>query len=83
MAKQYDDVIDLTLGDPDIMPDDKIRAAAQFAIESGKIKVGKTGFRNWKRCFPDRIFLSIIFLTQTEPFSAIACNCMRLQPRQR
>ena len=38
MAKQYDDVIDLTLGDPDIMPDDKIRAAAQFAIESGKTR---------------------------------------------
>ena len=32
MARQYDDVIDLTLGDPDVMPNEGIRKAAANAI---------------------------------------------------
>ena len=32
LAQEYDDVIDLTLGDPDIQPDDRIIEAACVAI---------------------------------------------------
>ena len=35
IAKQFDDVIDLTLGDPDVMPNIKIRQAACDAIMQG------------------------------------------------
>lgn len=38
LAKQYDDVVDLTLGDPDIIPQREIRAAACRAIEDGKTR---------------------------------------------
>lgn len=38
MAKNYDDVVDLTLGDPDIMPSEKIRKAACEAVMGGKTK---------------------------------------------
>lgn len=38
MAKQYDDVIDLTLGDPDVQPDDRIKNAACKAIMDGKTR---------------------------------------------
>lgn len=38
MAKQHQDVIDLTLGDPDLMPDSKIRDAACKAINIGKTR---------------------------------------------
>lgn len=38
MAKQYDDVIDLTLGDPDIQPDERIKEAACRAIKEGKTR---------------------------------------------
>ena len=36
IAKQYDDVIDLTLGDPDVSPNEQIRQAACEAIMQGK-----------------------------------------------
>ena len=37
MAKDIDgDVIDLTLGDPDLLPPSNVRAAACAAIESGR-----------------------------------------------
>ena len=35
IAKQFDDVIDLTLGDPDLAPNDKIKQAAVDAIMQG------------------------------------------------
>ena len=35
IAKQFDDVIDLTLGDPDVMPNEKIRISASEAIMQG------------------------------------------------
>lgn len=38
MAKQYDDVIDLTLGDPDIQPNKQIKKAACKAIMDGKTR---------------------------------------------
>lgn len=38
MAKQYDDVIDLTLGDPDIQPNYIIKKAACDAIMAGKTR---------------------------------------------
>lgn len=38
MAKQYDDVIDFTLGDPDILPHERIREAGCQAIMSGKTR---------------------------------------------
>lgn len=38
MARQYDDVIDLTLGDPDIKPSETIRNAASEAIMAGKTR---------------------------------------------
>lgn len=38
MAQQFDDVIDLTLGDPDIVPSHKIRDAACSAINQGKTR---------------------------------------------
>ena len=38
MAKEYNDVIDLTLGDPDVLPSHKIRAAASEAIMQGKTR---------------------------------------------
>lgn len=38
MAKEYDNVIDLTLGDPDVPPCDVIRKAASDAIFAGKTK---------------------------------------------
>lgn len=38
MAQEYDDVIDLTLGDPDIQPDDRIKEAACAAIREGKTR---------------------------------------------
>ena len=38
MAKNYDDVVDLTLGDPDIVPSVKIREAACEAVMGGKTK---------------------------------------------
>ena len=37
-AKQYEDVIDLTLGDPDLMPSALIREAACEAIRQGKTR---------------------------------------------
>ena len=37
-AKQYQDVIDLTLGDPDLMPSELIREAACEAIRQGKTR---------------------------------------------
>ena len=36
IAKQFDDVIDLTLGDPDVSPNEQIRQAACEAIMQGK-----------------------------------------------
>ena len=36
LAKQYEDVIDLTLGDPDIQPSIKIKQAACDAVMTGK-----------------------------------------------
>lgn len=38
LAKKYDDVIDLTLGDPDILPPKEIRDAACAAIQKGKTR---------------------------------------------
>lgn len=38
MAKQLDDVIDFTLGDPDIQPNERIKSAACEAIKSGKTR---------------------------------------------
>ena len=38
MAKEYDNVIDLTLGDPDVPPSEIIRKAASDAIFAGKTK---------------------------------------------
>ena len=38
LAKKYDDVIDLTLGDPDILPPKEIRTAAIKAIQAGKTR---------------------------------------------
>lgn len=38
MAKNYDDVIDLTLGDPDIVPSEHIRSAACEAVKAGKTR---------------------------------------------
>lgn len=38
MALQYDDVINLTLGDPDLLPPQKIRDAACAAIQQGKTR---------------------------------------------
>lgn len=38
MAKQYENVIDLTLGDPDIQPDEQIKKAACKAIMDGKTR---------------------------------------------
>ena len=38
MAKQYDNVIDLTLGDPDVQPNEQIKNAACRAIMDGKTR---------------------------------------------
>lgn len=38
LAQNYDDVIDLTLGDPDLPPPEKVRRAAYDAIESNKLR---------------------------------------------
>ncbi|MCR5125735.1 MAG: pyridoxal phosphate-dependent aminotransferase [Treponema sp.] len=38
MAKQLDDVVDFTLGDPDIQPNEKIKLAACEAIKAGKTR---------------------------------------------
>ena len=38
MAKEYDDVIDFTLGDPDVQTHPAIKAAACLAIEQGKTR---------------------------------------------
>lgn len=38
MAKEYDNVIDLTLGDPDLVPSEKIRLAASDAVFAGKTR---------------------------------------------
>lgn len=38
LARQYDDVVDLTLGDPDLKPSEKIRQAACDAIMAGKTR---------------------------------------------
>lgn len=38
LASQYDDVINFTLGDPDVVPDQKIRDAACRAIQEGKTR---------------------------------------------
>ena len=38
MAKQYDNVIDLTLGDPDVQPNEQIKKAACKAIMDGKTR---------------------------------------------
>lgn len=37
-AKQYDNVIDLTLGDPDVQPNEQIKLAACNAINDGKTR---------------------------------------------
>lgn len=38
MAREYNDVIDFTLGDPDVQPHDAIKAAACEAINKGKTR---------------------------------------------
>lgn len=38
LSKEYDDVVDFTLGDPDIQPDDKIKSGAIEAIKLGKTR---------------------------------------------
>lgn len=38
LASQYEDVIDLTLGDPDILPDEAIRIATASAVMDGKTR---------------------------------------------
>lgn len=38
LAKQYDDVVDLTLGDPDVQPHQAIKDAACAAIQQGKTR---------------------------------------------
>ena len=37
-AQEFDDVINLTLGDPDLLPPQNIRDAACFAIQNGKTR---------------------------------------------
>ena len=37
-AKKYDDVIDFTLGDPDVQPHQAIKDAACVAIQQGKTR---------------------------------------------
>ena len=50
LAQNYDDVIDLTLGDPDIQPDNRIKEAACTAVLEGKTRysanAGLIEFRN-------------------------------------
>ena len=31
--------------------------------------VGKTGFINWKRCFPDRVFMGVTVMKLTVPYN--------------
>ena len=38
LAKNYPDVIDFTLGDPDVQPNDAIKKAACTAINNGKTR---------------------------------------------
>lgn len=38
LAKSYDDVVDLTLGDPDLVPDQRIRDAACRGVQAGKTR---------------------------------------------
>lgn len=50
LAHNYEDVIDLTLGDPDIQPDSRIKEAACLSIQEGKTRysanAGLIEFRN-------------------------------------
>lgn len=64
MAKQFNDVIDLTLGDPDILPSPKIRDAACEAINAGKTRysanAGLIDLRNsLSQCFCKEYGMSV------------------------
>ena len=56
MAKQYNDVIDFTLGDPDYETPDYIKEAACEAIKAGKTKyAANAGIIELRRAVSDRI----------------------------
>ena len=56
MAKQYDDVIDFTLGDPDYETPAFIKKAGCDAINSGKTKyAANAGIEELRKVIPDRI----------------------------
>jgi len=56
MAKQYDDVIDFTLGDPDYETPDYIKEAACDAIKAGKTKyAANAGIIELRNVISDRI----------------------------
>lgn len=50
MAKQYDDVIDFTLGDPDYETPDYIKKAGCEAILGGKTKYSANAGARIKKC---------------------------------
>lgn len=56
MAQKYDDVIDLTLGDPDIVPAKEIRDAACEAIQTGKTRYSaNAGLRDLREVISKRV----------------------------
>lgn len=54
LAKQYDDVIDFTLGDPDVQPHQAIKDAACAAIQQGKTRYSQNaGLRELRQTIHD------------------------------
>lgn len=60
MAKQLDDVIDFTLGDPDIQPNEKIKLAACDAIKVGKTRYSQNaGLLDLRRVIAENTKMSM------------------------
>lgn len=56
LASKFDDVIDLTLGDPDLIPAEKIRLAACDAIKKGKTRYSaNAGLKQLRNAISDHI----------------------------
>lgn len=70
LAKQYNDVVDLTLGDPDVQPLDQIKKAACDAIITGKTRYSaNAGLPELRQKIGD--CLTAEYGIQADPFSEI------------
>lgn len=71
MAQEYTDVIDLTLGDPDLKPSEVIRNAACEAVQEGKTRYSaNAGLLDLRKIISNRIGKE--YQVNVDPYSEVA-----------